>query len=81
MGKTLEETREYIIEFSKQHGLRASSMLMLLHEVDIDENGLICEYDLQSLYNTLVSAANARTDTERRIEHIKEDRKKRKGAN
>lgn len=80
MGKTLEETKEYIIEFSKQHGLNASGMLMLLNNVSIDENGFIEEYDLQALYNTVISAANARTDTIRRIEHVKEDRKKRKGA-
>lgn len=77
MGKTLKETKEYIIEFSKQHGLNADGMLMLLNDVSIDKNGLIEEYDLQALYNTVTSAANARTDT---INSIKRIGEKRKGA-
>ena len=80
MGKTLEETKEYIIEFSKQHGLNTDGMLMLLNDVSIDENGLIEEYDLQALYNTVISAANARTDAINRMQRVREDRKKRKGA-
>ena len=72
MSKTLEETKEHIIELCKQYHLNSKDATTLCKDIETDANGMVNEYEIKAIETAIYQLAKMREHTILQMEKLKE---------
>ena len=75
MSKTLEETKEHIIELCKQHHLKDKTAMELCKVIKTDANGFVNEYEFKDIEITIMQLSRKREAIIDQIERIRENKR------
>ena len=81
MSKTLEETKQFIIDFSKECHLHEKTIKQLLEDIKTDENGLVSDKEFNDIECTICLLDVSRKQTIKRIEAHRAAKSRKEDAN
>ncbi len=71
MPKTLEETKAYITDLSKQNKLNDKTLNQLLEIIEVDNDGLVSDLEIFKFENTIRSLVEKREYIKCRLKQVK----------
>ena len=80
MSKTLEETKQFIIDSSKEHKLHEKTIKILLDNIETDKNSLVSDMEFAVIAATIQGLSHERKQLIKKIEAHKAARSRKEDA-
>ena len=81
MSKTLKETQDYILELQKEYNISDKSIKEFLENIEVDENGLVSDFEIFKIYNTIRYLSECRENIKNKLNLIKKVHEKKESGN